>query len=47
MTDKFLIYMFIFVKFLVLVIIGGFVYWFSCSLLFLLLFNFFILIIVF
>ena len=32
-TDWFLIFMFILVKFSALVIIGGFVYWFGCSLL--------------
>ena len=39
-TDYFLIFMFILVYFLALVIIGGFVYWFGCSLFFLILFNF-------
>ena len=40
-TDLFLIFMFILVQFLVLVIIGGFVYWFGCSLLFLIIFLFY------
>ena len=43
-TDLFLIFIFILGEFLALVIIGGFVYWFGCSLLFFqLLLNFFIL----
>ena len=48
MTDLFLIFMFILVQILELVIIGGFVLRFGCSLLFfLLLFYFFILIVLF
>ena len=41
MTDLFLIFMFISVQFLGPIIIGGFVYWFGCSPLSLLLFFYF------